>query len=256
MDGHEPGHVTADACKETDKHIEPGKYPEMCPAAQSAQAAGGAGSASRPHLVRQADAVALAERAIADVCASLRSLGADQRALDAAAAQARAGIASAAATAASEGDPCGQPRRRPPRPRTRDLSRETVRDGAGRRPPTSPERREQAAVRPAIPDLPGVDLHPDPGAADTVAGFLECLRNYRVWAGKPSFRVMERHCDRRFAASTICTALRSEAMPGLDMVLTIITACGGPEQHQREFASGWRRLTIGDREPTSLQQIP
>jgi hypothetical protein len=206
--------------------------------------------------VRQADAVALAERAIADVCASLRSLGADQRALDAAAAQARAGIASAAATAAYEVDPFGQPRRRPPRPRTRDISRETGRDGAGRRPRTSPERREQSAVRPAIPDLPGVDLHPDPGAADTVAGFLECLRNYRVWAGKPSFRVMERRCDRRFAASTICTALRSEAMPGLDMVLAILTACGGPEQHQREFASAWRRLAISDREPTLLQQIP
>src|ERR1700742_1453911 len=101
MDGHQPGHVTADVCKKPDKHIDSGKYPEMWQAAQaaqavqSAQAAGAAGSASRPHLVRQGDAVALADRAIADVCASLRSLGADQRALDAAAAQARAGIASA-----------------------------------------------------------------------------------------------------------------------------------------------------------------
>ncbi|MBO0801504.1 MAG: hypothetical protein J2P25_00295 [Nocardiopsaceae bacterium] len=98
----------------------------------------------------------------------------------------------------------------------------------------------------AIPDTPGTDLCPDPGAARTEAEFLDCLRNYRTWAGNPSYRVMARRCEHRFAASTICTALRGEVVPSLDMVLTIVSACGGPERHRREFASAWRRLALPD----------
>jgi hypothetical protein len=37
---------------------------------------------------------------------------------------------------------------------------------------------------------------------------METMRMYRIWAGKPSYRVMEHQCGRRFAASTIHIALR------------------------------------------------
>lgn len=99
-------------------------------------------------------------------------------------------------------------------------------------------------VRPPIPDLPGLSLRPDPGAAGTTGEFLDCLRNYRLWAGSPSFRVMSKNCERRFAPSTICTALSSDSMPSLEMVLAIVAACGGPREHLCEFATAWRRLVI------------
>ena len=43
------------------------------------------------------------------------------------------------------------------------------------------------AARPAIPGLPGTDLCPDPGAVRTPEEFMDALRGFRAWAGKPSF---------------------------------------------------------------------
>jgi hypothetical protein len=212
--------------------------------------ASGASDTDLPHLIRCADArdidegVALAEHALADVYASLRSLTAvDPYDLDAAFAQARARIA--AVRAASQATAISaQVRKRSLARRGRDS-----RDPARHRGPA--QARREPLVRPAIPDVPGMELCPDPRDARTTSDFLDCLRDYRIWAGKPSFRVMERRCDRRYAASTICTALRAGTMPSLEMVLTIVTVCGGTDEHQQEFASAWRRLAIGDREPAS-----
>jgi hypothetical protein len=103
-------------------------------------------------------------------------------------------------------------------------------------------------VRPAIPDLPGDQLRPDPGTARGAAEFVDCLRRYRTWAGEPSFRAMERHCRRRFAASTICTALKSDRLPSQEMVIAIVTACGGPDEHLREFTGAWRRLVAPEQD--------
>lgn len=165
----------------------------------------------KSHHVRQhadtdpvSEAVAFARSALAQVRARLQSIGVDQRDLDAAFAEAMAGL---------HGD-------------------------SGRKPATA------TALSPAIPDTPGQDLRPDPGEAHSTADFLDCLRDYRTWAGNPSYRVMARRCGHRFAASTICTALRGRSIPSLEMVLAIVAACGGPEQHQREFASAWRRLVL------------
>jgi hypothetical protein len=102
--------------------------------------------------------------------------------------------------------------------------------------------RPEPEVRETIPDLADGHLRPDPATAQSAAEYVECLRNYRIWAGKPSFRVMERRCGRRFAASTICTALRGGRLPSQEMIVAIVTACGGPEEHLREFAAAWRRL--------------
>ena len=73
---------------------------------------------------------------------------------------------------------------------------------------------------------------------------MDTLRSFRIWAGKPSFRVMERQCDRRFAASTLCTALQGSKLPSLDMVKAIVTACGGREEHHRAFESAWRHFAL------------
>ena len=100
------------------------------------------------------------------------------------------------------------------------------------------------AARPTFPDLPGTDLFPEPGAARTPEEFMDALRGFRAWAGKPSFRAMERQCARRFAASTMCAALRADALPSLDMVHAIVTGCGGSPRHVHAFATACRRLGL------------
>jgi hypothetical protein len=102
----------------------------------------------------------------------------------------------------------------------------------------------ELAARPTFPDLPGTDLCPEPGAARTPEEFMDALRGFRAWAGKPSFRAMERQCARRFAASTMCTALRADTLPSLDMVHAIVTGCGGSSRHVHAFATACRRLSL------------
>ena len=93
---------------------------------------------------------------------------------------------------------------------------------------------------PVIPDVLGLDMCPKADNVQTAADLMEALRLYHIWAGKPSYRTMERQCGRRFAASTICTALRSNKLPSLDLVQAVIAACGGTEEHKKAFASAWR----------------
>lgn len=104
------------------------------------------------------------------------------------------------------------------------------------------------AAAPVVPDVPGLNLFPDPGRAQTPSEFMDRLRTYRKWAGEPSFRAME-HIIRKqrgqhFAASTINTALRSDDLPSLQKVQAIVTACGGSDAHQQMFTTAWRRLAM------------
>jgi hypothetical protein len=108
--------------------------------------------------------------------------------------------------------------------------------------------RYPVSVAPAVPDPPGLDLCPDPGGAQTPAEFLDALRTYRIWAGKPSYRAMEsvikNQCSQHFASSTLQAALTGASLPALPLVQAVITACGGSDAHQQMFTSAWRRLTI------------
>lgn len=176
---------------------------------------------SKPHHPRPAgtpagDALAFTHRVLSDVYEQLRAQGIDRTMLDSsfATAFASTGVSPAA---------------------LRQPGRDDREQDAVRLAPAGPE---------PIPDLPGADLRPDPGEAGTVTEFLDCLRNYRIWAGSPSYRTMSRNCQRRFAPSTICTALGGDSLPSFEMVIAIVTACGGPAAHQSEFATAWRRLAI------------
>jgi hypothetical protein len=93
-----------------------------------------------------------------------------------------------------------------------------------------------------IGDADGYDLCPDPLSARTAADLMKALRRYRIWAGEPSFRQMARLCRGKVAASTLCTALASNNLPGLEVVLAVVTACGGNEQDQKRFATAWRSI--------------
>lgn len=171
---------------------------------------------SKPHPPRSAaipvaDALAFTRRMLSETYERLQGHGVDQATLDSSFAAAFAAAGEGAAAAAA-------------------ILRQPGRD----------DRELDAPV----PDRPGADLRPDPADAGTVAEFLDCLRNYRIWAGSPSYRIMSRNCRRRFAPSTICTALGGDSLPGLEMVLAIVSGCGGTAQHKSEFATAWRRLTI------------
>jgi hypothetical protein len=103
-----------------------------------------------------------------------------------------------------------------------------------------------SAAAPVVPDAPGFSLCPNPDGVERPSQFMDALRMYRVWAGKPSYRVMQRQCNNRFAASTIYTALRGDDLPSLDMVQAIIIACGGLDEHRHAFVSAWRRLKMSE----------
>lgn len=94
-------------------------------------------------------------------------------------------------------------------------------------------------------DVEGFDLRPDPLGARSPAEFAEALRQYRVWSGDPSLRDIARRAGGRTAASTIWQALRTnDAVPRLEVVMTIVTGCGGGEEDQRRFATAWRAIKL------------
>jgi hypothetical protein len=187
------------------------------------------GNLTEPATDRRAKRIAAAERSFSEAYARARAAGMDPDAVDDAFAMARDCIA--------EAKECSEQARR-------ELAVAQYERDQARRLRLNPGRDADAAARPVIPDLPGFDLCPDPAAAQTPAAFMDTLRMFRIWAGKPSYRVMERQCGRRFAASTICTALQGSTLPSLDMVQAVVIACGGLDEHQHAFASAWRRLTM------------
>ena len=123
-------------------------------------------------------------------------------------------------------------------------------------PAAYPPPARPRAVPAVVPDTPGLDLCPDPGAAQSPAEFVDVLRRYRVWAGEPSYRVMRDQCGKRYATSTIHAALSGDELPRLPMVGAIVTACGGTEAHQQAFASAWRRLVMSVQDGERTAAVP
>jgi hypothetical protein len=110
-------------------------------------------------------------------------------------------------------------------------------------------RRERPAVGSPAQDSPGCHLRPDPSGVRTPAELIEALRQFRTWAGNPSYRDMARACDGRPTASTMCRVLAGEQLPvRFEAIDAIITACGGEEEDRERFATAWRRLTMPGQE--------
>ncbi|NED49661.1 hypothetical protein G3I24_01875, partial [Micromonospora aurantiaca] len=64
--------------------------------------------------------------------------------------------------------------------------------------------------------------------ASTKAMFTDTMRAFRTWAGNPSYRALERRCDKRVSYSTFRNMLNSRTMPAkLDHVETFVRALGG-----------------------------
>jgi hypothetical protein len=107
-----------------------------------------------------------------------------------------------------------------------------------------------AAAELTIPLQPdsGTLQKPDPRQAKTAQELVAALREFRTWAGQPSYRQMAERARGRAAASTICAALLGEDLPNLDVVLAVVIGCGGDEEDQQRFATAWRQIR--------LQQFP
>jgi hypothetical protein len=95
-----------------------------------------------------------------------------------------------------------------------------------------------------ISDAAGFNLCPDPLSAATAAELMEALRLFRVWAGEPSFREMARACGNAVGISTMCTVLNGTELPTLRIMLAIVSACGASDEHQRAFATAWRKVRM------------
>jgi hypothetical protein len=181
---------------------------------------------------RSIERIRVADRALRDAHARLRAAGGDSEAISNAFAVARDSLNEA-------------------REIVRNIRKELVLvqhewDQLNRR--LANQGRYPATAAPVVPDTPGLNLCPDPGTAQTAAEFMETLRTYRIWAGKPSYRAManviKNQCSQHFASSTIHAALQSDDLPALQLVQAVITACGGSDAHQQMFTSAWRRLTM------------
>jgi hypothetical protein len=118
--------------------------------------------------------------------------------------------------------------------------------------PTKAPARRQQRRRTAIPDAEGHECKPDPIQAQTPAEFVATLRQYRKWAGNPSFREMERNSAGRASYSTFSNMLRAAAVPPrFKSVEAFVVALGGNEEDLRIWASAWRRFQpdVGERTP-------
>jgi hypothetical protein len=105
---------------------------------------------------------------------------------------------------------------------------------------------ERARTRQAVPDAGGHDgLRPDPLSAGTAAELIGALRQFRTWAGNPSYRDMALRSGRRAGASTMCTLLGGDELPDrLEVIDAIVEGCGGTGEDRQRFATAWRKLAM------------
>lgn len=96
-----------------------------------------------------------------------------------------------------------------------------------------------------VPDTEGYDLKPDPLAAQTAAELVAALREYRVWAGEMPWRKIAAAAGQTVAYSRLFTALRSDELPDLTVVRTLIVGCGGREEELQRWVTAWRRIRMG-----------
>ncbi|WP_157430329.1 hypothetical protein [Actinomadura macra] len=81
--------------------------------------------------------------------------------------------------------------------------------------------------------------------ANTKAMFADTMRAYRIWAGNPSYRELERRSDKKISYSTFRNVLTSATMPSkLGHVEALVRALGGTDEDLQRWATAWRRLAM------------
>lgn len=96
----------------------------------------------------------------------------------------------------------------------------------------------------SVPDPEGQDLRPDPAKIQTASELIASLREYRAWAGNPSYRQMAWRCRNRVSASAFHVILGKDTLPSARLVREFIGACGATDEYRRQFERAWRRVAI------------
>lgn len=119
-------------------------------------------------------------------------------------------------------------------------------------------RRRQVEAPPAAAfiDSGPLDLRPDPLMAIGEHQFMECLRQFKIYAGNRSTRDISEYCGGMISASTVGNVLRSDTLPDrLEVVDAIVLGSGGSDADRADFQHAWRRLYIS-RTRTDIRRIP
>jgi hypothetical protein len=112
-------------------------------------------------------------------------------------------------------------------------------------PPAAPSSEPEPERFVIEEDLEGYETCPDPLKADSTEEFVDLLGRYRLWAGSPSFREMQRRCRGAAAASTFCKMLKKTGeLPAQHLVRAFIQGCAGDDQAVKRWITAWRRLQV------------
>jgi hypothetical protein len=99
------------------------------------------------------------------------------------------------------------------------------------------------------------ELRPDPARAANPAQFMELLRQFRIWAGRPSYRDMAA-VDHRFTGSALHAALGRDELPHRhEMIDAIVAGCGGSDEDRRMWATAWRQLAMQPASRAPLAEV-
>lgn len=104
------------------------------------------------------------------------------------------------------------------------------------------------------------DSKPDPAMATTVAELLLMLDQYRVWAGKPSYRTMAASIGNRYGQSTLASITKTAKdatpkLPRLDRIEAFLEGCRADAEDIDRYRAAWRRIALSappEQAPTSL----
>lgn len=124
-------------------------------------------------------------------------------------------------------------------------------------------RRPQIEAVPtqAFFDSGPMDLRPNPLAVYTDRQFMECLVQFKVYAGNRSFRQISEYCGGKVSPSTVGNVLRGGTLPDrLEVIDAIVLGCGGSDGDRADFAHAWRRLYMNqfdfDSTRADITQVP
>lgn len=109
--------------------------------------------------------------------------------------------------------------------------------------------------RPPVPDAPGTDLKPDLNVVQTFGDLTAALRDFRIWAGEPSYRRMAAACGQLLSSTAIYRALHTDQPVTATAVQAAIRGCGGTEDDEAGFMRAWMRVltNANDRGGTNEQ---
>jgi hypothetical protein len=84
---------------------------------------------------------------------------------------------------------------------------------------------------------------PDPAQARTVAEFIAMMREFRLWAGNPSFRDMEKTSS-SYSQASFAGVGKKTTLPRLQLSLAYIEGCGADADDLEAWKQAWRTIAI------------